>query len=97
VRLDVSKRPVATMSERPNHDRTIRLLTARLETIAAATERSPRRVCDLEPHVRRAAAATRNAVRLELLTPEEAGEIWAAVASRHPHALWAKDGPSVAA
>ena len=87
----------AGISERQSHDRTVRLLTGQLEVIATAGERSPRRCRDLEPYVQRAAAATRNAVQLELLTSEEAGAIWASVARRHPSALWAKDGPCVAA
>jgi hypothetical protein len=86
----------AGLSDRESHDRTVRLLRGQLEAIAAACERSPSRDRDLEPYVQRARAATRNAVRLELLSSEEAGAIWAAVAVRHPTAVWAQDGPCVA-
>lgn len=90
------------MRRQPGHERTVRLLTAQLEAIASASERLPsiaasHAASSLEPYVQRAAVATRNAVELELLTSEEAGAIWAAVARRHPGARWAKDGPSLAA
>jgi hypothetical protein len=84
------------MRDHGSRDRTRRLLTAQLETIARASERAAAQRRDLEPHVERAAAATRNAVLLELLTPEEARAIWAGVASRHPGVLRARDWPSVA-
>jgi hypothetical protein len=78
------------MTPRSRHDRTVRLLTARLETLAVAAERSPRGERELEPSILGAAAATRNAVRLRLLSREEAGAIWSAVAERHPTAAWAR-------
>jgi hypothetical protein len=79
------------------HDRTVRLLTARLEEIAVASERAPGRERALEPSILGAAAATRHAVELQLLSAEEAGEIWEAVARRHPGAGWARHGPLRAA
>jgi hypothetical protein len=84
------------------HDRTVRLLTAQLEAIAAASELLPAGAASyaspkLEQYVQRAAAATRNAVSLELITDEEASDIWAAVMRRHPDALHRAGWPSLAA
>ncbi len=79
------------------HDRTLRLLATRLEVLALAGERNVKRKPELEPYVLGAAAATRNAVRLELISAEEASRIWADVSARHPEIRWAKDGPSLAA
>ena len=80
-----------------NHDRTVRLVEARLQELAltaAGPLATPRVV---ERQVLALAAATRHAVRLELLSAEEADEIWACVAERHPRARWCLDGPSLAA
>lgn len=79
------------------HDRTARLLESRLEEIALTLERSPARARQLERLVLQAEAATRNAVCLELLSAREAGEIWAAVASRHPAVRLLADGRPLAA
>ncbi len=79
------------MTPGARHDRTVRLLAARLEEIAVACDRSPARAFELERRVLGAAAATRHAVELELLSAEEAGAIWASVAERHPAARWARD------
>lgn len=83
------------MQRELSHDRTVRMLAALLEAIAVASERAPAHGRDLEPHVQRAAAATRNAVRLELITGSEAGAIWGAVARRHPGVRWAAQGPTL--
>jgi hypothetical protein len=87
-----------SMTPELRHDRTIRLLESRLETLAAATERSlsgPRLV---ESRVLAVEAATRNAVRLSVLTSDEAAELWAAVGRRHPHVRWCQGGcPGLAA
>jgi hypothetical protein len=70
------------------HDRTARLLTARLEALAAASLRCPGAERALDRHILGTVAATRHAIALELLSLEEAGEIWAGVARRHPEASW---------
>ena len=85
------------MDSGPPHERTTRLLQTRLEEIALAAERSPARARELERLLLGAAAATRNAVCLELMTEQEAGEIWAAVAQRHPGVRLVPDGPPLAA
>lgn len=75
--------------ERPDrHDRIVRLLAVRLEALARVSERSLAGSRSFEPDVLRAAAATRHAIELELLSLEEAEEIWADVARRHPDAGW---------
>jgi hypothetical protein len=85
------------MRDGPKHDRTVRLLTAQLEAIAVVGERRPVQPSDLDPYVQRTAAATRNAVRLSIITSEEAEAIWTAVAQRHPATPWARLGPLLAA
>lgn len=79
------------------HDRTVRLLEARLESLALASERRPAVERLLERQIIATVAATRHAVALELITPDEAGAIWAGVASRHPTAHWCAAGPGLAA
>lgn len=79
------------------HDRTVRLLEARLETLAVACERSPRGETRYEREIAAAAAATRHAVALELISREEALAIWAGVAGRHPDAAWCRAGSRLAA
>lgn len=74
----------------------MRLLESRLEALASAAERTPHRP-SIDDHVLRAAAATRNAVDLELLSPDEAGAIWTLVAERHPDVPWCARGPGLAA
>ncbi len=78
------------MTRHERHDRTVRLLEARLEALARISECSLVGARPFDEAVLRAAAATRHAIALELLTPEEAGEIWAEVARRHPCAPWSK-------
>jgi hypothetical protein len=79
------------------HDRTIRLLEDRLETLAFASERAPASERRLERQIVATLAATRHAVALELITSEEAGALWAGVARRHPAAGWCQTGPELAA
>ena len=80
------------------HDRTIRLLETRLETLAAATERSLSGARLVEPRVLAVEAATKHAVRLAVLTPDEAADLWAAVGRRHPQVSWCQGGcPGLAA
>jgi hypothetical protein len=84
------------MDERSRHDRTIRLLEHRLETLAAVCERGPRGERRYDREIVAAVAATRHAVALALISREEAGAVWATVARRHPHARWCGDGPQLA-
>jgi hypothetical protein len=78
------------------HDRTVRMLEARLEGLACVCERSPAGTHRFDTQVTAVAAATRRAVELELLSAEEAREVWAAVAGRHPAAAWCQAGPLAA-
>jgi hypothetical protein len=84
------------MANHPRHDRTVRLLEARLEALAVVSERAPGGERPYDRHILGAAAATRHAVALQLLSPEEAGAIWAGVARRHPAASWCRDLPAFA-
>ena len=84
------------MSEQ-RHIRTVRLLETKLEAIAVASERSLSGDRTVDPQVRRAVAATRHAVQLELLSPAEAGAIWESLANRHPGVRWCRSGPGLAA
>ena len=79
------------MATHPRHDRTVRLLEARLEALAVVSERAAGDGRPYDRHILGAAAATRHAVALHLLSPEEAGAIWAGVARRHPRASWCRD------
>jgi hypothetical protein len=81
------------MDERARHDRTLRLLEARLETLAKASERTPRGELRLEAQILATAAATRRAVSLGLIHAHEADRAWAAVARRHPRAAWCRNRP----
>lgn len=85
------------MDERSRHDRTIRLLEARLEALAVASERRPRGEQRLDREIVATIAATRHAVALALISTDEADAVWAAVARRHPHARWCRLGPQIAA
>ena len=78
----------------PHHDRTVRLLEARLEWAADVTERSLSGARLLDRHVVALEAATRHAVELEVVSPDEARAIWAAVAGRHPTVPWCRAGCS---
>lgn len=85
------------MTRSARHDRTVRLLAGRLETIAQAAERVHGSEREVELSLLRAAAATRNAVELELITADEADAIWRAAAARHPGAHLPAGGPPLAA
>ena len=78
------------MDSNDRHDRIVRLLAVRLEALARVSERSLAGSRPLEPDVLRAAVATRHAIELDLLSLEEADEIWAEVARRHPDAGWCR-------
>jgi hypothetical protein len=84
------------MDERSRHDRTVRLLEARLEALAVVSARGPRGARDFDREIVAAAVATRHAVELEILSSAEAGAIWAAVAERHPAAAWCRTSPLAA-
>jgi hypothetical protein len=83
------------MDSHTRHDRTVRLLADRLETLAVASIRSPGGERVYHDHILAALAATRHAVALRLLTPAEAGAIWNDVAGRHPEAGWCSKGPEL--
>ena len=85
------------MDERARHDRTLRLLEARLEALADACERAPRGERRFEPEIDAAVAATRHAVALGLISADEGGAVWADVARRHPRAAWCRRGPRLLA
>lgn len=91
------RREMTGMHGQSHHDRIVRLVEARLqalEHVSAGPLATPRAV---ERQVLALAAATRHAVRLEILSPEEADAIWACVAERHPRARWCLEGPGLAA
>jgi hypothetical protein len=81
----------SVMANHPRHDRTVRLLEARLEDLALVSERAPAGGRSFDRHILGAAAATRHAVALRLLSSEEARAIWAGVAGRHPGAHWCRE------
>jgi hypothetical protein len=85
------------MDEHARHDRTLRLLEARLDALAGACEQSPRGERRLEREIAAAAAATRHAVDLGLISAREGEAVWAAVAARHPRAAWCRTGPRLLA
>jgi hypothetical protein len=85
------------MDDRIRHDRTVRLLAARLDTLALASMRTPGGERMVRHHIVAAIAATRHAVDLGLLSSTEADTIWAEVAERHPDARWCRQGPRLAA
>jgi hypothetical protein len=85
------------MGRDDRHDRIVRLLEVRLEALARVSDRSLSGSSSLEPDVLRAAAATRHAIELDLLSLEEAEEIWGEVARRHPSASWCRRRFDVAA
>jgi hypothetical protein len=76
------------MVDHSHHSRTAHLLETRFEALARACERSSNPQARFDEHVFCVIGATRNAVALELLSAEEAGEIWAQVRTRHPSAGW---------
>jgi hypothetical protein len=81
-----------------HHERTMRLLEARLEALAAVTERSLSGARPVAAQILALEAATRHAVQLHVLSRDEAGAIWASVAERHPSVTWCQSGcPSLAA
>jgi hypothetical protein len=84
------------MDTHTRHDRTVRLLAARLESLAIASIRSPGGERVYRDHILAAITATRHAIALDLISPEEAGAIWTHVASSHPEAQWCGTAPDFA-
>ena len=84
--------PRTPVTSHPRHDRTARLLELRLEVLADRTERSLSGPRSVARDILAVEAATRHAVALEVLSQEEAGEIWAKVAERHPNVPWCQSG-----
>jgi hypothetical protein len=78
------------MDELARHDRTLRLLEARLEALADACERAPRGERRFDHEIAAAVAATRHAVELGMISVPEGDTVWADVARRHPHAAWCR-------
>jgi hypothetical protein len=85
------------MDELARHDRTLRLLEARLEALADASERAQRGERRYESEIDAVVAATRHAVALGLISASEGDSVWAVVASRHPQAAWCRKGPRLLA
>ena len=83
---------MATSKAHPSHDRTLRLLAARLEAVADVTERCLSGSRAVEHQVLALEAATRHAVRLAVLSEDEAQALWADVAERHPAVSWCRAG-----
>ena len=81
------------MDELARHDRTLRLLEARLEALADACERAPRGERRFDQEIAAAVAATHHAIELGLIGASEGDAVWAEVARRHPHAAWCRSGP----
>jgi hypothetical protein len=84
------------MNTHARHDRTVRLLATRLESLAVASIRSPGGERVYRDHILAAIAATRHAVALDLISPEEASSIWRQVAHSHPEAQWCRTAPDFA-
>ena len=72
------------MSPEAKRERTLRLLQSSLEALARLSERSETPDLRLDGALLAVDAATGNAVALEPLMHEEAGEVWASGARRHP-------------
>ena len=84
------------MTHETRSERTVRLLTLRLDELASALERSGAATGAVAHLLELASIATTHAVMLELLTSERAEEVWAAAAQRHPVLTTMKiRGPSV--
>jgi len=71
------------MTPQVRNDRTVRLLSQRLDELACRLERG----CARRPvahQLERVSVATRHAIRLELISAEEAASIWARARKTHP-------------
>jgi len=86
------------MTHDARRSRTLRLLEGQLEALALVEERSLSRSHRVEHGVLGVEAATRHAVELHVLTPDDARRIWSDVARRHPAVGWCQRGcPGIAA
>jgi hypothetical protein len=74
----------AAMTEDARRDRTARMLAWRLEELAGTLERRGTPTRDATRQLELAVIATDHAVELDLLSREDASEIWRAAAGRHP-------------
>ena len=72
------------MTQEARAERTVRLLTLRLEELAAALERSRTPSADVARLLEFASVATMHAVSLELLTKPQAERVWREAEERHP-------------
>jgi hypothetical protein len=81
------------MNEPARIGRTARLLEARLEALALFSEHSLEGERPFDRQILGVEAATRHAVALDLLSPQQADAIWAGVARRHPDARWCHAWP----
>ena len=72
------------MTQEARAERTVRLLTLRLEELAAAAERVRTPSAEVGRLLELASVATMHAVSLELLTTPEAERIWREAEERHP-------------
>ena len=78
------RRTSRAMTEATRKERTARILTARLEELAHALERTgvpAKQACRL---LESASVATMHAVTLDLLSSSRAEELWRETAERHP-------------
>ena len=72
------------MTQEARAERTVRLLTLRLEELAAALERTRTPSADVARLLELASVATMHAVSLELLTMPRAERVWREAEERHP-------------
>ena len=72
------------MTQEARAERTVRLLTLRLEELATAVERARTPSAEVERLLELAAMATAHAVALELLTSDRAARVWREAEERHP-------------
>ena len=72
------------MTQEARAERTVRLLTLRLEELAAAVERVRTPSAEVGLLLELASVATMHAVSLELLTTAQAERVWREAEERHP-------------
>ena len=72
------------MTHEDRSERTVRLLTQRLDELASALTRSGAPVDEVARLIELASVATMHAVALELLSADRAAEIWTSATRRHP-------------
>ena len=72
------------MTRETRCERTVRLLSLRLDELAAAVERAGAPTDAVARLLELASVATLHAVSLELISQTRADEVWAAAEERHP-------------